>query len=306
MKKKFSELQATKTPMQQAQLHVPVSVQLQQQHVIHQPVVSLEVPLQTIVQQPVIQPPVSVVKQEATQQHVVIQHPVSVSKQETVQQPTTTWKASPSYTQQQAIVSTPIVQNTSFIGQDNSVHYLEEIRTLKSLLQQKDIVIEKLYFDQQELATKLAVSESNNLSLSREYHELKQDKIDLKNDKVRLNEEIISIKQLELVKEEQLQRKASELEQLKKEFAEFNFSIHDSSFAQEEQVVVSQIIAPQHHQVNNPLLMGNTVESILLSQEEGVDSNNNINDHSSIILPENQESLLIGQSMQSIDFSLIE
>lgn len=296
MKKKFSELQATKTPIQQAQLHVPITVQLQQQHVIHHPVVSLEVPLQTVVQQLVIQPPVSVVKQEATQQQL-----------------TTAWKVNAGYTQQQAIVSTPIVQNTSFVGQDNSAHYLEEIRTLKNLVQQKDTVIEKLYGEKQELATKLAVSESNSLSLSREYNELKQDKIDLRADKVRLSEEIVSIKQSELVKEEQLQRRESELEQLKKEFADFSLNIGEASFMQEQQhlevdnLISSQIVDQQNNQPINPLVVGNTIHSILLSQEESAVLGNSIHHNQSNILSDNQENvLLIGQSVQSVDFSLIE
>lgn len=298
MKRKFSELQATKTPIQQAQLHIPVPVQLQQQHVVTPPtIIKQEAPQQIVVQQQT-QPPVSMLKQEATKQQPL----------------TTTWKDSPSYTQQQAIVSAPIVQSTSFTSQDNSAHLLEEIRSLKGLLQQKDTIIEKLYGEKQELTTKLAVSESNSLSLIREFTELKQDKVDLRNDKARLSEEIVSIKQLELVKEERLQRRESELEQLKKEFAEFSLNIAEPSFFEEEQqhlehenLIISQIVEQPNNQPVNPLVVGNTIHSILLSQEESVVLSNSIHNNVSNVLSDHQaNALLMGQSMQSLDFSLLE
>jgi hypothetical protein len=167
---------------------------------------------------------------------------------------------------------------------NNTTHLLEEINSLKNFLQQKDLVIDKLYGEKQELATKLAVSESNNLSLSRESMELRADKVELRNDKSRLNEEILTLRQSDLAK-------AAEIEQLKKEFAEFSLLESNSlvgelqlqntnqlnmehNFA-EQQLEQHQLLEGsggnwQNNLVGNPLIAGDTIHSILLSQEESI------------------------------------
>lgn len=174
---------------------------------------------------------------------------------------------------QNEVVVIPIVQHQSSLNtslqstnlrstnENNSMHLLEEINSLKNFLQQKDLLIDKLYGEKQELATKLAVSESNNLSLSRESIELRADKVELRNDKSRLNEEVLALRQSDLAK-------AAEIEQLKKEFAEFSLLESNSLVGELQQLNMEHNFVEQ--QLPNLLIAGNTVNSILLSQEESV------------------------------------
>ncbi len=155
----------------------------------------------------------------------------------------------------------PLNTSLQSTNENNSAHLLEEINSLKNFLQQKDLLIEKLYEEKQELATKLAVSESNNLSLSRESIELRADKVELRNDKSRLNEEVLALRQSDLAK-------AAEIEQLKKEFAEFSLLESNSLVGELHQLNMEHNFVEQ--QLPNLLIAGNTVNSILLSQEESV------------------------------------
>ena len=190
------------------------------------------------------------------------------------------------------IIQTPVIQN-----QDNSARLLEEIHLLKTTLQQKDVLIEKLYHEKQELSTKLAVSESTSQLLMKEFTELKQDKIDLRHDKARQDEQINQLKQSELEKVAKLEQQNIELEQLKKQFAELSI---DSSFLQEmhqvEQINNNQINQLDIAHQSDPFINLEIVESVLIGNNSQVIAEQHPNSSIS----------LIGQSVQSVDSSLIE
>lgn len=192
--------------------------------------------------------------------------------------------------EEQVIASKPVIQAPVIVKQDNSTQLLEEIRLLKGFLQQKDILIEKLYSEKQELSNKLAISETNNSALISQFNELKQDKMDLKIDKANLHYEI---------------------QQLKKEFTE----IAHNSVIQD----LSQII--EHHD-NNILQLGNTVQSIDIDNNHSLlannmqNANNNPflladvvnNDNIGIVSLDIPGMLLGGQNSQNADseFSIIQ
>lgn len=176
--------------------------------------------------------------------------------------------------EEQVIASKPVIQAPVIVKQDNSTQLLEEIRLLKGFLQQKDILIEKLYSEKQELSNKLAISETNNSALISQFNELKQDKMDLKIDKANLHYEI---------------------QQLKKEFTE----IAHNSVIQD----LSQII--EHHDNNDPLLLADSVVSIQIDNTVPVNNNDNMG---IVSVNTTTELLLAGQNSQEThsEFSIIQ
>lgn len=131
----------------------------------------------------------------------------------------------------QSPYQTPIVQTVTIVKQENPVQLLEEVRLLKLSLQQKDSMIDKLSNEKQELVNKLAKIDTYNTLL---VSDLLQDKMELK-EKVKLVEIEKTKLKIEITELQHdytinLVQKDSEIEILKKEFAEFtNVSLSQSN-----------------------------------------------------------------------------
>lgn len=154
----------------------------------------------------------------------------------------------PAYTTSQTINS----------NHTNSDYPIEEINALKKSIIDKDFFIAKLINENQELTSKLNISEISKSSLISELTGLKEDKVDLREDKARLHEEILLLRKSALIDQEKLRLAEIEIDRVKQELIEF--SLLESSIVQENVFV----------EPHNPLIVGDTVESILLSQEDSV------------------------------------
>ena len=147
----------------------------------------------------------------------------------------------------------------------NSDYPIEEINALKKTVIDKDFFIAKLINENQELTSKLNISEISKSSLISELTGLKEDKADLREDKARLHEEILLLRKSSLIDQEKLRLAEIEIDRVKQELIEF--SLLESSIVQDN----------VHVEPHNPLVAGDTVESILLSQEDSVLLGDSIN-----------------------------
>lgn len=166
------------------------------------------------------------------------------------------------------IYQPPQIITHEVIKEVQSPHLIEEINRLTGLLAQKDEIIHQMNFEKIELILKLNVGEVSKNTLMDELTGLKEDKIDLRADKARLHEEIALLRKSALIDQEKLCLAEIEIDRIKHELIEF--SLLESSIIQENVHFDNQVNGVINNQPHNPLIAGNTVHSILLSQEESV------------------------------------